>query len=116
MPTAAFRDAAERAAERSSLRQVSREIGMTPPGLQAFLDGTTPQARTLRKLREWYVREAAASRDVSEESIRAAFALVLDGVPEKKRGAGVWNLLAVVEKVYEDAGEKRPEWMDKLKR
>jgi hypothetical protein len=87
---------------------------MTAPGLQAFLDGTTPQARTRRKLREWYVREAAISRDVTEDSIRAALALVLDGVPDGKVRAAEKRLVALVEKVYKDAGIDPPKWVGRL--
>lgn len=114
VPDSAYRDAAYRAVERTTLRSVSRDIGMTAPGLQAFLDGTTPQARTRRKLREWYVREAAISRDVTEDSIRAALALVLDGVPDGKVRAAEKRLVALVEKVYKDAGIDPPKWVGRL--
>jgi hypothetical protein len=40
----------------ASLRQASREIGMSPTGLQNFLNGTEPHVTTLRKLHDWHER------------------------------------------------------------
>jgi hypothetical protein len=39
--------------EFASLRQVSREVGMSPTGLSNFVNGADPYVRTVRKLREW---------------------------------------------------------------
>ncbi|HET7464814.1 MAG TPA: hypothetical protein VFJ82_26460 [Longimicrobium sp.] len=38
-----------------SLRHVSRQVGMSPAGLQKFVDGARPHGATRRKLERWYV-------------------------------------------------------------
>lgn len=48
-----LRNAAALAVEQSSLRSVSREIGLSPTGLKKFLNGTNPYSPTLRRLRRW---------------------------------------------------------------
>jgi hypothetical protein len=37
----------------TSLRQVSREVGMSPTGLSNFINGAEPYVPTIRKLRAW---------------------------------------------------------------
>lgn len=39
--------------DRVSLRQASREVGMSPTGLSNFVNGAEPYVRTVRKLRTW---------------------------------------------------------------
>lgn len=39
--------------DRVSLRQASREVGMSPTGLSNFINGADPYVPTLRKLRAW---------------------------------------------------------------
>ena len=42
-----------------SLRQASREVGMSPSGLSKFIDGGDPQVPTIRKLRTWMATQPA---------------------------------------------------------
>ncbi|HET7233195.1 MAG TPA: hypothetical protein VFJ16_24505 [Longimicrobium sp.] len=51
-----LRDAATRYVASTSLRQAAREIGMSPTGLQKFLDGAEPYVKTVRKLSLWRER------------------------------------------------------------
>ena len=51
-----LRGAVRRAVEASSQRKVARQIGMSAPGLRAFLDGARPLRPTWRKLHAWYFR------------------------------------------------------------
>jgi len=44
--------------DRTSLRQVAREIGMSPSGLDKFVAGSKPYPKTLRKLKGWYRRHS----------------------------------------------------------
>lgn len=46
-----------------SLRQLSREIGMSPTGLSQFIAGTWTRTywKTLCKLSQWYKRKVAQS-------------------------------------------------------
>jgi hypothetical protein len=51
-----LRESATRAVQESSLRAVARTIGMSPMGLQHFLNGTQPYRGTLKKINLWYLR------------------------------------------------------------
>lgn len=48
-----------RAAERSSIRDVARQSGMTPRGVHNIVKGDTNRTyrATIRKLRDWYLRQ-----------------------------------------------------------
>jgi hypothetical protein len=80
-----LRESVRRAVAASSLRTVAAQAGLTHRTVGKFLGGTPPQEKTLRKLREWYVRHAADTPDLSKETRAAALAILLDGVPEKDR-------------------------------
>lgn len=41
----------------TSLRAAARAVGMSPSGLQKFLDGSPPGSITVEKLLRWYARE-----------------------------------------------------------
>src|SRR5688572_8265908 len=56
--TTRVRAAAAARVEATSLRSVSREIGMSATGLSKFLDGNAPYLPTLNRLRNWYLRHA----------------------------------------------------------
>ena len=45
-----------------SLRQASREVGMSPSGLSKFIDGGDPQVPTIRKLRAWMAMQPVRKR------------------------------------------------------
>jgi hypothetical protein len=64
VPIVALRDAAQRHVAASSLRSVAREIGISHQALHAFLHGSEPYGKNLRKLIEWWHRgdEAELSR------------------------------------------------------
>jgi hypothetical protein len=65
--------AAREKVERTGLRAVAREMGLSAPSLSRFLEGSCPREATLRKIREWYFSEAAARvGDVSPEAARTA--------------------------------------------
>jgi hypothetical protein len=102
--------------ENTSLRNVAREIGMSPAGLKKFLQGTAPHSPTLRRLRNWYVQYVAASAgDVSEPDASAALAvLVHDLTPDaRRRIAG--EVLDTLARGYETSGKTRPDWFSGLR-
>lgn len=53
-----YRTVVRRCLDEVSLREVAREIGMSPTGLRKFRDGTDPYGPTVLKLREWMQRRA----------------------------------------------------------
>lgn len=89
-------------------------IGMSAPGLRNFLDGGTPRRSTFRKLSEWYVREAASTGDVSDETVEAALSLMLDGVPESGRADAARMVLDSILVAYRKNGVPVPGWVATL--
>lgn len=63
----------------TSLRKAAREIGMSPSGLQKFLNGTAPYEPTLHRLRTWY-GDDGAQREREE-----AIARLLGLLPAQRR-------------------------------
>ena len=111
-----MREIAAARVENTSLRQVAREMGMSPTGLKKFLDGTSPYAPTVRRLRNWYVRYAATqpSGVELEDASAAVSVLVHDLNVESRR----WAALQVLEAVgsgYARNGKPRPAWLAELR-
>jgi hypothetical protein len=110
----AIREAARLATEATSLRAVSRAVGMSPMGLRHFLDGRRPYTATLRRLTVWYVAHGLQA-GAGEPVIRAAMSLMLEGLPAHGREAGEQALLAVVEQMHRRAGTQPPAWLSSLR-
>lgn len=110
------REAAAARVENTSLRNVAREVGMSPMGLRNFLHGTEPYSPTLRRLRNWYVRYAAVQTgNVHVEDATAALAvLVHDLSPVPRREAAV-TVLDAVGRGYEQSGVVKPAWVEELR-
>lgn len=103
-----FRQAVRLAIAGSTLRAVAREIGMSPSGLQNFLDGAAPYGKTKEKLRFWYFRRAGFSNYAVED---AAYILrrLVSSLPAPDHG--VVAVLDAVESSYQRAGMYPPEWV-----
>jgi hypothetical protein len=111
--TARLRSAAAARVEATSLRSVSREIGMSATGLSKFLDGNAPYLPTLNRLRNWYLRYAAvpAAAGLSESDAHAALsALVHDLSPEARHDA-IEAMLRCMREGYERSGREQPAWI-----
>jgi hypothetical protein len=62
IPVSVLRRAVEQTVERSSLRQVARDVGMSPMGLKHLMAGANPYSPTLRRLKRWYLQFQDADR------------------------------------------------------
>jgi hypothetical protein len=87
---------------------------MSAPGLRNFLEGGKPRRATFRKLSEWYVREAAATGTVSDETAQAALAVLLNGVPSGGRQDAAQIVLNAIREAHETNGAPLPAWWDRL--
>jgi hypothetical protein len=103
-----YRRAVRDAIACSTLRAVARKMGMSPSGLQKFLDGSLPYGKTKERLRFWYFREAGFSSYAVED---AAYILrrLVGTLPAPDHG--VAGVLDAVEAAYRRAGMLAPEWV-----
>jgi hypothetical protein len=103
-----YRRAVRDAIARSTLRGVALQVGMSPTGLQKFLDGANPYGKTQERLRYWYFREAGFSPYAVDD---AAYILrrLVGTLPAPDHG--VAGVLDAVEAAYNRAGMLAPEWV-----
>lgn len=116
VPVAAIRQEAELARDAASLRAVAREIGITPMGLRYFLlEQGKQQARTVRKLNEWYVRRMATRPPEGEDEARAALTILAGYYPQAQRVRVLSRLLDSMERDFRDSGVEPPAWLQTLR-
>ena len=104
-----LRRATLKAADRTSVRQVARDVGMSPSGLQKFLSGASPYSATRTKLERWYVR---SGRSPDSHSALAALEVLVQDLPPAERTQAMSRLVEVVEK---DRGGRPPSWIKRLR-
>ena len=111
-----LREAAAGHVENTSLRNVAREVGMSPTGLKKFLEGTTPYAFTVRRLRSWYVRHHAAQPSpIGVEDASAALGVLVHDLHTTPRKQTALSVLEAVGRGYEDSGKSKPAWIAELR-
>jgi hypothetical protein len=94
----------------TSLRQVSRGIGMSPSGLQKFMDGSRPYSNTLLKLRTWYVRHLAQDVSVvTTNDAHSALLLLTQGLHGSGQREVVLSTLANLARAF---GPHPPAWIE----
>lgn len=116
-PIEAIRREAERARDASSLRAVAREAGVSAMGLSNFLNKVgKQQARTIRKLNEWYAGRMATRRPEGEEATRAALVILAGNFPESERHRVLRNALDNLEQEFRYSRIPVPAWLETLRR
>lgn len=106
-----IRNSASAIIARTSLRQVAREIALSPTGLSNFLEGARPQPETLRRLRNWYEKRKEASASLQTAEALSAIGVLTEELPERRRPTGRAALVGVLTAIYE---ENRPGWVTNL--
>jgi transcriptional regulator with XRE-family HTH domain len=105
------RQAVTRAVLATSLRQVARDVGMSPSGLDKYLTGISePYSQTRRKLEQWYVRNAAAHDGISDATAAAALTLLLDGIAPDLVARTRHQITEVIVAAHRDGGSAPPAW------
>lgn len=115
-PVAVLRQALKAEIGATSLRQVARMVGMSPTGLQKFLDGSHPYSATRRKLERWYVLHGPGRIPSSlqgDSALAILRVLVQDLSPARHRPT-MEMLLASMEEAYAAARLPRPRWLGDL--
>lgn len=96
-----------------SLRQVAREVGLSPTGLAKFLEGTRPYAATRQKLERWYVqqeRTLAAPRLTADTAWAIVRVLVQDlALPRQKPALA--SVVRALDEAYGKAEVPTPKWL-----
>lgn len=116
VPIDAIRKEALLARDATSLRQVAREVDITPMGLRYFLNNLgKQQARTVRKLNEWYVRRMATRPPEGEDEARAALTILAGFYPSTERFRVLSGFLDSMEREFRDSGMAPPAWLAKLR-
>lgn len=116
VPLDAIREEAELARDAASLRAVAREVGITPMGLRFFLlRQGEQQARTVRKLNEWYVRRMATRPPEGEDEARAALTILAGYYPRAQRVRVLTRFLNSLEEEFRTSGMKPPAWIETLR-
>jgi hypothetical protein len=104
------------AVERTSMRAVARNVGLSARAVDLFLSGSKPRLATQVKLRAWYVRSASAMREHDAETVRAALDVLLSGLPEGARRKLLPELLERIQEEHRAVGVPVPKWIAALKR
>jgi transcriptional regulator with XRE-family HTH domain len=112
---ARLRDQVRLEAERTSMRAVAREVGLTARALDQFLAGSQPRLSTQMKLRAWYVRSAGAVSYHDVSTARAALDVLTAGLPEPVRVKLRRALLDRIEEAHRKVGITVPKWVGELK-
>jgi hypothetical protein len=117
VPLTRLREAVEGGIAARSLRGVAREVGMSPSGLQKFIDGATPYSMTRRKLERWYVREAAQyGGGPGAGSALAALHILTHELPLQQREEATREILEVREAAHRGLHRRIPAWIVEIQR
>lgn len=110
-----IRTAVEQRVERTSLRSVAREIGMSPSGLKKFLDGNAPYTKTVHRLRNWYVQHAADQDEIGDDDAHAALRVLVHDLPPGMQAETVEAMLHCMEQGYTRSRRPLPQWMAEIR-
>jgi hypothetical protein len=106
---------ATRVAEKGALRGVARETGVSATGLQKFLSGGTPYAKTRRRLAEWWMaQEPNLLPALDGEGIEEAIAGMLAAVAPERRYEFRDRLIATLRDLHDAHPDACPPWMGEL--
>jgi hypothetical protein len=100
----------------TSLRHVSRQVGMSAAGVQKFLKGGHPPSDTRRVVERWFVlhgpwrRQSGVSAEVALATLRV---MVQDLSPPRHRPT-LDLLVGSLEDAYRTARLPRPAWLGDL--
>lgn len=119
IPIRVLQEAAEQYAKPDRLRQLARELGMSPTAVADFINGKTkPREATLRKLREWYVK-AVRGRYVTatgEGTALIAIQLLVQDRPTVRQKKLAQRIQAVLHEDYIEVGVPVPHPMKRLEK
>jgi hypothetical protein len=110
--------AVRRAVARSSIRDVARQSGMSHGGIHNIVTGTTNRTygATVRKLRDWYLRQWARGGDGLTPEVAAYLVeQVLAAIEPGARSAAALDLVRSLETIYASHQAPRPAWLSAVR-
>ena len=110
--------AVRRAVERSSIRDVAQQSGMSHGGIHNIVTGTTNRTNggTIRKLRDWYLRQWAKGGDgLTPEVAAYLIEQVLAAIEPGARKAAALDLVRSLESLYANHQAPRPAWLSAVR-
>src|SRR5215218_4220422 len=110
--------AVRRAAERSSIRDVARQSGMSHGGVHNIVTGNTNRTygATIRKLRDWYLRQWAKGGDgLTPEVAAYLIEQVLAAIEPGAHSAAALDLVRSLEEIYTSHSTPRPAWLSAVR-
>jgi hypothetical protein len=114
---ASLRQAVRDEVASTSLRNVSRQAGMSATGLQKFLEGGKPFTATRRRLERWYVLHGPGRLETGLTA-PSAMAVLRDLVHDLPSPRHRWAMAAAVrhiEAAYASARLPEPTWLDEVR-
>jgi hypothetical protein len=116
-PVPVLRQALRGAVASTSLRHASRQVGMSPTGLQKFIDGGHPYSATRRKLERWYVLHGPGRLEagLSGASALAILQVLVHDLSPARHRSTMERLLASMEEAYAAASLPPPQWLGELR-
>lgn len=115
VPTNRLREAVALRSEATSVRQVAREIGLSPAGLQKFIDGAAPRSRTRRLLELWFARQVIQRKgELSHEDASAIIGALVDGIPAARRDEVLRRIVHELVSGFKASRRPVPPWLDAL--
>jgi hypothetical protein len=110
-----LREAVTIRVQATSLRSVARQVGMSPSGLDKFLNGGMPYQKSRRKLFDWLTRERGnLGAEHTVDGVAAALASLVRDLPPDRREKALQTLLDTLRGVYDTHTERAPSWLGEL--
>lgn len=110
-----LREAVTIRVQATSLRSVARQVGMSPSGLDKFLNGGMPYQKSRRKLFDWLHRERAnLGADLTVDAIAAALGALVRDLPPDRREPSLHALLGTLQELYATHSESAPAWLTEI--
>ena len=101
----------------TSLRNVSRQAGMSAAGLQKFLEGGRPYMATRRRLERWYVLHGPGRHEtaLSGGSALAILRVLVQDLSPARHRPTLELLVKSLEDAYATARLPQPGWLGEVR-
>lgn len=98
-----LRQAASKRVEETTLRDTADEIGMSFSGLRSFIDGGSPQKKTISKLVAWFYQRNAHANAPQRDDLEVALAQIIVYVQDQSKSRSVRDrrLEEIIERLKE---------------